>query len=130
MNKLNIEMRIIIGMANANTGRIKLLILKPELNQITISESLYQRDSVMSTDKNKLKDSSIGRNLIKLNPNIVVMASFGNTQFAAIRKNSVVIVSLSAFMNHIFYQMLHWRLMRLLLDILPAFLSVVIWMEN
>ena len=72
-----------IGMLNMSMGRIQLLILNPELNQMTISESLYQRDKVRSMARNKLRDNSIGKNLIKLKPSIVVIESLGKTPFAA-----------------------------------------------
>ena len=72
-----------IGIAKDSIGLIQLVILSPELNQTTISESRYHRDNVISMDRNKVRDSNIGINLTILKPNMVVIASFGIAPFAA-----------------------------------------------
>ncbi len=42
-------------------GRIHLVIPRPVVNQITISESRYHRDSVINTAKKVASDMIIGR---------------------------------------------------------------------
>src|SRR3989338_11289741 len=74
MNKLNTVINKITGAAKLSTGRIQLLILKPLLNHITISESRYQRDKVINTAKKSANDSIMGRYLIMLKPSMVMIA--------------------------------------------------------
>ena len=78
-------MTTMTGMAKFKIGRIQLLTLKPELNQTAISESRCQRVSVMSTLKKMVSDKIMGRNLTRLKPNKVLIASFGIQPFAALR---------------------------------------------
>lgn len=77
-------MIIITGTAKLRTGRIHLVIPKPEVSQMTISESRYQRVKVSNTAKKMVNDNSAGRNRIKLKPSIVIRASLGIHPFAAL----------------------------------------------
>ena len=78
-------MAITTGKEKLKIGHIQFDMLRPELNHTAISESRCQRVSVSNTDKKMVSDKIMGRNLMRPNPNIVVMASFGIRPSSAMR---------------------------------------------
>lgn len=77
-------MMMMTGAAKAMMGRIHLVMPTPDVNQITISESWCHRVSVSNTVRKMVSDMIIGRNLIRLNPSMVRIASFGIHPLAAL----------------------------------------------
>ena len=71
------------GAAKLRIGRIHLVMPKPDVSHMTISESRYQRVSVSSTVKKIVSDKIAGKKRIKLKPSIVVSASLGMEPLAA-----------------------------------------------
>jgi hypothetical protein len=82
-NRLSKAIIAMIGRENMSTGRIQFEMLIPELNHTTISLSRYQRDSVSRTERNIVSDNSMGRNLSRLKPSRVLIASLARLPAAA-----------------------------------------------